>query len=175
MKRVIRDLKNFLRYPLNARMHLAGERERERERESTEQKGVEMKFHAYSPILMGLKIVVTIAATEFVIMVALYAFGAEQSMPRYLIALIDPLMLGIVTSVVIVYWVVNPMKIYRERLQIEEATLHSKRFTENIVATVPSGLLVIGEPARQRSAGNRGDPSREKSSPSTEVSVSYSM
>jgi len=33
MKRVIRDLKNFLRYPLNARMHLAGERERERERE----------------------------------------------------------------------------------------------------------------------------------------------
>lgn len=41
--------------------------------------------------------------------------------------------------------------------QSQRALEESKRFTENIVATVPSGLLVIGGPARQSRSGGESD------------------
>ncbi|MFA5805019.1 MAG: PAS domain S-box protein [Melioribacteraceae bacterium] len=83
-------------------------------------------------------------------MLALYSFGAETSMPQYLLALIDSLALSIAASIVVIYWVANPMnRYYQERLQNAE-TLHRKEehhkvVVESIFKFIPEGVLVLTE------------------------------
>ncbi|MBI5476170.1 MAG: PAS domain S-box protein, partial [Ignavibacteriales bacterium] len=144
LSRLREKLKNSFLNPLHSRTFLA------EEREHTERKGVEEKFRAHSPIRVGLKIVLAITAIEFVIMLALYSFGAETSMPQYLFALIDTLALSIAASVMIVYWVVNPMnRYYQERLQnaemLHRKEEHHKVVVESIFKFIPEGVLVLTE------------------------------
>lgn len=98
---------------------------------------MEHRLRAIGSLTMASKIVVTIVAAEFVIMVVLFALHVEQRMSHHLIVLVDSLALGIVASFVITYWVVNPMKLYRERLQIEETLKESEKRYSYLVETLP--------------------------------------
>lgn len=81
---------------------------------------MEEKFLPHHSVITGIKIVVAIAATEFIIMLALHLLGAETRIPPYLLALVDTLVLSIAACIIVVYWVVSPMNLYQKLMQIQK-------------------------------------------------------
>jgi PAS domain S-box-containing protein len=87
---------------------------------------MEEKLRLSQPVIAGLKIVIAIAAIEFIVMLALHLLGANTSLPPYVLALIDTLILSIAAAIIIVYWVVNPMKLQQKLLQNEKTLRESE-------------------------------------------------
>ncbi|MDA8161334.1 MAG: EAL domain-containing protein [Desulfobacteraceae bacterium] len=77
-------------------------------------------FSKNSAIGIGLRLLVSIAATELAILIAFNLIGVEKWLPQLLVDLADTIILGGVASCLIVHWVVNPMKIIEERRKAEE-------------------------------------------------------
>jgi chemotaxis family two-component system sensor kinase Cph1 len=68
-------------------------------------------------IVIGLKLVAAISATELCIMLAFNLVRIETWLPHLAIDLTDTLILSISASIMIFYWVVAPMKATQEQLQ----------------------------------------------------------
>lgn len=77
-------------------------------------------FSKNSAIGIGLRLLVSIAATELAILIAFNLIGVEKWLPQLMVDLADTLMLSMVASCLIVRWVVNPMKIIEERKKAED-------------------------------------------------------
>ncbi|MDA8325871.1 MAG: EAL domain-containing protein [Nitrospiraceae bacterium] len=77
-------------------------------------------FSKNSAIGIGLRLLVSIAATELAILIAFNLIGVEKWLPQLMVDLADTLMLSMVASCLIVRWVVNPMKIVEERRKAED-------------------------------------------------------
>lgn len=69
---------------------------------------------------IGLKLIGSIAFSELCIMLSFRLLNVEAWMPPLLIDLADALILSIVSSILILFWVVNPMKIFEERRRAEK-------------------------------------------------------
>lgn len=88
---------------------------------------------------IGLKLLVSIALAELLIMLTFRLLHVEKLMPPILIDLTDTLVLSIVASVLIFYWVVNPMKIIEERKKAQRAL----ELFRNLVNQSNDALFVI--------------------------------
>ncbi len=91
-------------------------------------------INAYSGI--GLKLLVTIGCTELLIMTVFRLIHIETWISQPLVDLADTLILCIVASFLILYWVVKPMKILEEREKAKEAIASMARFPEEDPAPV---------------------------------------
>ena len=88
----------------------------------------EKSINAYFRI--GLKLLASIGCTELLIMTGFRLMHIETWMSPLLIDLTDALLLCVVASFLIFYWVVNPMKILEEREKAKEALASLARFPE---------------------------------------------
>src|ERR1039457_2802574 len=88
----------------------------------------EKSINAYFRI--GLKLLVAIGCTELLIMTGFRLIHIYTWMSPLLIALTDTLLLCVMASFLILYWVVNPMKILEEREKAKEALASLARFPE---------------------------------------------
>ncbi len=88
----------------------------------------EKSINAYFRI--GLKLLASIGCTELLIMTIFRFIRIETWMPPLLIDLTDTLILCVMASFLILYWVVNPMKILEEREKAKEAITSLARFPE---------------------------------------------
>lgn len=77
-------------------------------------------FGKNSAIGIGLRLLVSIVATELLIMVTFNLVGVEKWLPSLMVDLAGILVLGGVASCLIVHWVVNPLKIIEERKKAED-------------------------------------------------------
>jgi diguanylate cyclase (GGDEF)-like protein/PAS domain S-box-containing protein len=75
---------------------------------------------------IGLTLVASIGCTELLIMVIFRFIRIETWMPPLLVDLTDTLLLCVVASFLILYWVVNPMKILEEREKADKALHESE-------------------------------------------------
>lgn len=85
-------------------------------------------INGYSRI--GLKLLATIGGTELLIMTVFRLIRIETWISLPLIGLADTLLLCVVASFLILYWVVKPMKILEEREKAREAIVSVARFPE---------------------------------------------
>jgi len=88
----------------------------------------EKSINAYFRI--GLKLLASIGCTELLIMVIFRLIRIETWMRPIFVDLTDTLLLCVASSFLILYWVVNPMKILEERKKAEEAVASVARFPE---------------------------------------------
>ena len=106
-------------------------------------------INAYSRI--GLKLLATIGCTELLIMTIFRLIRIETWMSHPLIGLADALLLCVVASFLILYWVVKPMKILEEREKAREAVESVARFPEEDPSPVMrfsyDGTILYANPA----------------------------
>ena len=70
--------------------------------------------------IIALKLIFSIAIAELCIMLAFRFFDVHIWMSALLVDLLDTLILTVVASLLIYFWVVNPMKIFEERKKAQE-------------------------------------------------------
>jgi PAS domain S-box-containing protein len=92
---------------------------------------------------IALKLVATIAATELAIMALFRLLSVEQWAPPLVIDLLDTLLLSVAASVMIVSWVVRPMKVFEERRRLERSLQEQKRFTEDLIDNSAVATFVL--------------------------------
>ncbi len=91
-------------------------------------------INGYSRI--GLKLLVTMGGTELLIMTIFRLIRIETWISLPLVDLADTLLLCVVASFLILYWVVKPMKILEEHEKAKEAIASVARFPEENPAPV---------------------------------------
>jgi len=106
-------------------------------------------INVYSRI--GLKLLVAIGCTELLIMTIFRLIHIEILMSPLLIDLTDTLLLCVTASILILYWVVNPMKILEEREKAKEAVASVAKFPEENPSPVLrfsfDGTILYANPA----------------------------
>ncbi len=100
-------------------------------------------LRAHRPLTMGIKIVLTIVIIELTIILALRSLDAEHTLPPYVPALIDVIVLSIASSVVIMYFYVKPMKIIDEHLQLSAALHESEAHNLALLNAIPDMMFRI--------------------------------
>jgi len=69
---------------------------------------------------IGLKLILTISATELLIMAVFSYVHPERWMSTITIMLLDTSILAIITTLLTFYWVINPMKLLQEHVRMED-------------------------------------------------------
>jgi PAS domain S-box-containing protein len=116
-----------------------------RETKNLPEKSIKVHFRT------GLKLMASIGCTELLIMVIFRFIHIETWMRPLFIDLTDTLILCVVSSFLIFYWVVKPMKILEEREKAKEALASVARFPEENPSPVMrfsfDGTILYANPA----------------------------
>jgi diguanylate cyclase (GGDEF)-like protein len=73
---------------------------------------------------LALKLIFSIAFTELGIMLGFKIFKVVDWLPPFFIDLLDAVLLSLLASLLIFFWVVNPLKIFEERRKNQEQVRH---------------------------------------------------
>jgi len=93
-------------------------------------------------IIVPLKLLSAIAATELLIMVAFNALHVQTIMPQFMVNLADTLLLSIAASVMIYAWIVKPMKSAEEFKCIEDKLRESENQYRLMFENSPNPMWV---------------------------------
>jgi len=98
----------------------------------------------FSPtVRIGLKLLASVSFTELLIMVVFNLVHIENLLPPSLITVIDVLTLSVVTYVLILYWVVNPMKTLTVLKEAENSLRAAAYEWRNTFDSMKDGVMLL--------------------------------
>lgn len=92
---------------------------------------------------LGLKLLGSIGIAELLIMLFFRFVDIGSHLSPLQVDFADAVLLSVVASVMIFYWVVKPMKTFEARKQAEELLREQKRFAENLIDKIAIATYVL--------------------------------